>query len=95
MDGNTFTGSGAELIKLQDADRFTLKGGQIGGTMAQGPLFERAQGHIYEATVSTPAGTNFTLHGTAAIKTDATFAGIKADAIAVTKDAHSTANFTG
>ena len=63
--------------------------------MAQGPLFERAQGHIYGATVSTPAGTNFTLRGTAAAKTDATFAGMKADAIAVTKDAHSTATFTG
>ena len=93
--GNTFTGSGAELFKVQDADRFTFKGGQIGGTMALGPLFERAQGHVYEASVSTPAGTNFTLRGTVAVTTDATFAGMRADEIAVTKYAHSTATFTG
>ena len=43
--GNTFTGAGAELFKVQDSDLFTFSGGSIEpGAPTRGPKFERAAG---------------------------------------------------
>jgi mannuronan 5-epimerase len=93
--GNTFTGAGAELFKVQDSDRFSFSGGAATPTTtAQGPKFERGQGHVYDATVTTPNGTTFLLRGTAAVPTKVTFRGIPATAVKISKDAFSTAVFS-
>ncbi len=92
--GNTFSGAGAELFKVQDSDRFTFTGGSATpGTPAMGPRFERGQGHVYDATVATPAGTTFVLRGSSAVRTSVTFHGIPASAVKINKDAYSTAVF--
>jgi mannuronan 5-epimerase len=92
--GNTFSGAGAELFKLQDTDRFTFTGGSITpGAPARGPRIERGAGHVYDSSVATPAGTTFTLRGTAAVPTSVEFRGIPSTAITVSKDAFSTATF--
>jgi mannuronan 5-epimerase len=91
---NTFDGAGADLFKLQDTDRFTFTGGSITpGAPTRGPRFERAAGHVYNSTVATPAGTTFTLRGTAAVPTSIVFRGVASTAIKVSKDAFSTATF--
>ena len=90
--GNTFTGAGAELFKLQDSDGFAFSGGSATPTVL-GPRVERGQGHVYDATVTTPAGTTFVLRGTAAVPTSVTFHGIPASAVKINKDAYSTAVF--
>lgn len=93
--GNAFSGAGAELFKVQDADRFTFTGGSVTpGAPARGPRFDRAAGHVYDRTVTTPAGTTFTLRGTAAQPTGVEFRGIPASAVKISKDAFSTATFT-
>ena len=93
--GNTFTRSGAELFKVQDADRFTFSGGSITPSAAsRGPKFERAASHAYNGSVATPEGTTFTLRGTSAQRTTITFTGIAASAVTVNKDSYSTATFT-
>lgn len=93
---NTFSGAGAELFKVQDADRFTFTGGSITpGSLSRGPKFERSKGHVYDKTVITPTGTTFTLRGTSTSKTDVTFQNMKSSAIKVSKDSYSTARFTG
>jgi poly(beta-D-mannuronate) C5 epimerase len=95
FSGNTFTGAGAELFKIQDSDRFTFTGGSATpGAPARGPKFERGQGHVYGPTVTTPSGTTFTLTGTSAVPTSLTVKGIPASAVAVKKDAFSTATFS-
>ncbi len=93
--GNTFTGAGAELFKVQDSDGFSFSGGSATPTTpARGPRFERGKGHVYDATVATPAGTTFTLRGSSAARTSVTFRGIKPTAVKIDKDAYSTAAFS-
>jgi parallel beta-helix repeat protein len=93
--GNTFTGAGAELFKIQDSDRFTFTGGSATpGALARGPKFERSQGSVYGPSVTTPGGTTFTLTGTSAVPTSLTVKGIPASSVAVKKDAFSTATFS-
>jgi mannuronan 5-epimerase len=93
--GNTFRGAGADLFKVQDGDRFTFTGGSITpGAPTRGPRFERAAGHVYDRTVETPAGTTFTLRGTAALPTSVEFRGVAAGSVTVNKDAFSTATFS-
>ena len=92
---NTFTGAGADLFKVQDADKFTFTGGSVApGPQVGGPRFERAQGHVYDGTVATPAGTTFTLRGTAAAPTSVTLPGRPTSAGRVNTDAVSTATFS-
>jgi poly(beta-D-mannuronate) C5 epimerase len=92
---NTFTKAGADLFKIQDSDRFTFTGGSATPAVPTlGPRFERSQGNFYGPTVTTPAGTTVTLRGTAALPTSITFQGIPASAVAVNKDAFSTATFS-
>ena len=94
FSGNTFTGAGAELFKIQDSDRFTFTGGSATpGAPARGPKIERGQGHVYGPSVKTPSGTTFTLVGTSAEPTSLTVKGIPASAVVVKKDAFSTATF--
>jgi parallel beta-helix repeat protein len=91
---NTFTGAGAELFKIQDSDKFTFTGGKATpGAPARGPRFERSQGSVYGPSVTTPAGTTFTLRGATGAPTSLTFTGIPATAVTVSKDAFSTATF--
>jgi len=91
---NTFTGAGAELFKVQDSDLFTFSGGSIApGAPTRGPKFERAAGHAFTSTVTTPTGTTFTLRGTSALRTSVAFKGIASTKIKVDKDAFSTATF--
>ena len=93
--GNTFAGSGSDLFKVQDSDRFTFTGGAVRGPMASGPRFERSAGHVYDVSVATPVGTTFTLRGTSQVRTTVTFRGIRPTAVKVSRDAFSTAVFTG
>jgi parallel beta-helix repeat protein len=92
---NTFDGAGADLFKVQDADKFTFTGGAVKpGASARGPRFERAQGNVYDRTVATPVGTTFTLRGTAAAPTSVAFQGVPATAVKVNKDTFSAATFS-
>jgi mannuronan 5-epimerase len=97
---NTFTGGGADLFKVQDADKFTFTGGAATpspatpGAPARGPRFERAAGHVYEGTVLTPAGTTFVLRGSSAVPSSVALRGRAASSVVVDKDAFSTATFT-
>jgi hypothetical protein len=91
--GNTFTGAGAELFKIQDSDKFTFTGGAITpGTLTLGPKFERSTGSVF-GPVTTPQDTTFVLRGTSAAKTSLTIRGIPATQVKVNKDAFSTATF--
>lgn len=92
---NIFNGSGLQLFKLQDSDRFTFTGGSVAGTLTKGPLFERSKSNVYDVSVVTPKGMTFTLRGTSSSKTSVTFRGMKSTAIKVSKDSFSTATFTG
>jgi mannuronan 5-epimerase len=93
--GNSFTGAGAELFKVGDADRFTFSGGSFApGAPARGPRFDRAQGHVINGSVSVPAGTTFTLRGTSETRTSLEFRGRAASTVVVNKDAYSTVTFS-
>jgi parallel beta-helix repeat protein len=92
---NTFNGAGSDLFKIQDSDKFTWTGGAITpGSLARGPRFERAAGHVF-GPVATPVGTTFTLRGTSAVKTSLAITGIPAADVKIDKDAYSTATFNG
>jgi parallel beta-helix repeat protein len=92
---NTFNGAGSDLFKIQDSDKFTWTGGAITpGSLAKGPRFERAAGHVF-GPVATPVGTTFTLRGTSAVKTSLAITGIPAADVKIDKGAYSTATFNG
>ena len=93
--GNTFDRRRRGAVQGAGRGRFTFTGGSITpGAPARGPKFERAAKHTYDGSVATPAGTTFTLRGTAAQRTDLQFRGIAPTAVTVNKDAFSTATFT-
>jgi mannuronan 5-epimerase len=91
--GNTFTGAGAELFKIQDSDKFTFTGGSVAG--ARGPKFERAGGHVFGPVAMPTPTTTFTLRGTSAIRTTLAIKGIPATSVKIDKDAYSSATFDG
>jgi mannuronan 5-epimerase len=91
---NTFSGSGAELFKIQDADRFTFTGGSATPSKSsRGPLFDRGQGHVYDSSVVTPKGTTFVLRGTSSVRTSLQLTGVAPKSVKVTKDAYSSVSY--
>lgn len=96
---NTFIGgtTGAELFKVQEADRFTFSGGSVAPgalTAARGLKFDQAQGHVFDSSVRTPAGTTFVLRGTSNLRTSLALKGVSPSAVKIDKDSYSTATFT-
>jgi poly(beta-D-mannuronate) C5 epimerase len=96
---NAFVGgsTGAELFKVQEADRFTFRGGSVAPgatTAARGLKFDRAQADVFTSSVATSTGTTFVLRGSSATPTSLTLKGVSPGAVKIDKDAFSTATFT-
>jgi parallel beta-helix repeat protein len=97
---NTFIGAttiGTELFKVQEADHFTFTGGSVTPgalTATRGLKFDRAQQHVFNSSVVTPAGTTFVLRGTTETPTTLTLNGVNPTSVKIDKDSYSTATFT-
>lgn len=95
FDGNTFSGSGSNLLKVTDSDRFTFVNGSVSGPFGGSLRFERSQNNVYDKSVTTPTSAPFNLLGTSALPTSITFQGMKPSDVKVSRDTFSTATFTG